>query len=170
MADVGGEIDDELAVNDKVIVGLLEVQGEHLCRYKSEAQLLIGIGETCTMTAELQVQYIADTDVHNAEETLIALLELTLVEYLHSDNGGILDSARGPSEKHIQTRICDAHVEALVPVRVQRLLNHTGRVGLLRIYRDDREGVWQSKDLTLGQAIGSNNCGLCQGSRSHKPG
>ena len=36
LADVGGEVDDELSVDNKVIVGLFKVQGKHLCERVSE--------------------------------------------------------------------------------------------------------------------------------------
>ena len=32
LADVGGKIDDELAMNDKIIIRFLEVESQHLCR------------------------------------------------------------------------------------------------------------------------------------------
>lgn len=52
----------------------------------------------------------------------------------------------------------DSHVEALIPVRVQCLLDDTRSVGLLCIDGDDGERVWQTKDLALGQAIGRDDC------------
>lgn len=39
-----------------------------------------------TMTAQLQVQNIADADVYYPEETLVPSLELALIEYLNSNN------------------------------------------------------------------------------------
>lgn len=51
-----------------------------------------------------------------------------------------------------------AHVEALVPVRVQRLLHDAGSVSLLRIDGDDGEGIGETEDFALGQAIGGDNC------------
>ena len=43
------------------------------------------------MTTKLEVDDIADFDVDDAEETLIALLELALVEDLDSDHRRLLD-------------------------------------------------------------------------------
>ena len=45
------------------------------------------------MTTKLEVDDIADFDVDDAEETLIALLELALVEDLDSDDRVLLDGA-----------------------------------------------------------------------------
>lgn len=50
-----------------------------------------------------------------------------------------------------------AHVKALVPVWVQRLLDYTGRVCLLSIYGYDRKGVGQTEDFALGKTIGCDN-------------
>ena len=45
------------------------------------------------MPAQFQVKNIADTNVDDSEETLIPLLELTLVEDLHRNDGRFLDGA-----------------------------------------------------------------------------
>ena len=45
------------------------------------------------MTPEIQVEHIADANIHHTEEALVPLLELALVEYLHSDDRGVLDGA-----------------------------------------------------------------------------
>ena len=45
------------------------------------------------MASKLQVDDIADFDVDDAEETLIPLLELALVEDLHRNDGRFLDGA-----------------------------------------------------------------------------
>lgn len=42
------------------------------------------------MPSQLQVQHIAHTNVDDSKETLIALLELALVEDLDGNNRGIL--------------------------------------------------------------------------------
>ena len=47
------------------------------------------------MTTKLEVDDIADFDVDDAEETLIALLELALVEDLDSDDRVLLDGTGG---------------------------------------------------------------------------
>jgi len=39
------------------------------------------------MAIKFQIQHIADSDVHNTQETLIPPLELALVENLDGDDG-----------------------------------------------------------------------------------
>ena len=51
----------------------------------------------------------------------------------------------------------DSHVEALIPVRVQCLLDDTCSVGLLRIDGDDGEGVREAEDLPFREAIGGDD-------------
>jgi len=53
----------------------------------------------------------------------------------------------------------DLHIKALVPIGIQSLPDDAGRVGLLCIHRDDCEGVRETKDLALGQAIRGNDYG-----------
>ena len=43
------------------------------------------------MTTELQVEVVADANVHYTEEALVPLLELPLVEDLNSNDRGFLD-------------------------------------------------------------------------------
>lgn len=43
------------------------------------------------MTTEVEIKHIADTNVDNAKEALIAFLELALVKDLDGDDGGVLD-------------------------------------------------------------------------------
>lgn len=52
------------------------------------------------MTSQLQVKYIVDAHVYDSEETLVALLELALVEYLHCNDRGIFHS----------TTVCSAEI------------------------------------------------------------
>ena len=52
-----------------------------------------------------------------------------------------------------------SHVEALVPKGIQGLLENPSRVGLLRIYSDNREWVWEAGFSVLRQAIRGNDCG-----------
>ena len=46
-----------------------------------------------TMTSEIKVKDIADTDVDYTKETLVASLEFTLVKDLDGNHGGIFNSA-----------------------------------------------------------------------------
>jgi hypothetical protein len=52
----------------------------------------------------------------------------------------------------------DEHVERLVPVWVERLLDHTRGVRLLGVYRDDRERVGEAEDIALRKAIRGDDC------------
>lgn len=45
------------------------------------------------MSTQFQVENVADSDIDNSKKTLVASLELALVKYLDSDDGGILDGA-----------------------------------------------------------------------------
>ena len=45
------------------------------------------------MTAQLQIDNIPNSDVHNAEKPLITFLEFSLVKNLDGNNGGFLDIA-----------------------------------------------------------------------------
>lgn len=45
------------------------------------------------MTAQFQINNICDSNVHDAEEPLITLLEFALVKNLDGDNGRLLDVA-----------------------------------------------------------------------------
>jgi len=49
-----------------------------------------------TVGTKFQVQDFADLYVDYTEEALIASFELALIEYLHGDNGGVLDGAMQP--------------------------------------------------------------------------
>lgn len=94
------------------------------------------------MTAQLQIKCVADTDVDHTQETLVFSLELSLVEDLHSYYG----------------RILDHYVKTFIPVRIQSLFDDTGCIGLFAIDGDDCKGVGQTKDITLRQTIGGDNC------------
>ena len=45
------------------------------------------------MSTQFKVENVADSDIDNSKKTLVASLELALIKYLNSDDGGILDSA-----------------------------------------------------------------------------
>ena len=70
------------------------------------------------MSAELKIQHIADTNVDDAKESLVPLLEFALVEDLNGDNRVVLHGADVPSEHRRNVREQDAHVETLIPVGV----------------------------------------------------
>ena len=106
------------------------------------------------MTAQFQINNICDSNVHDAEEPLIAFLELALVKNLNGDNGRLLD-VTGAEGEVMKMDVFEGgrrglHIEALVPIGIQSLPNDASRVGLLRIDRNDCEWVRETKDLALG--------------------
>lgn len=50
-----------------------------------------------------------------------------------------------------------SHIKTLIPVRIQRLLNHAGGVRLFCIDGNDSEGVREAEHITLGETIGSDH-------------
>ena len=46
-----------------------------------------------TVPTQFKVENVADSDIDNSKETLVTSLEFALIEYLDSDDGGILDGA-----------------------------------------------------------------------------
>lgn len=112
-----------------------------------------------TMATELKVDHIADFDVDDTEEALVALLELALVEDLDRNDRVLLDSTKTMLDKRNAGKRPDGHVEGLVPVRVEGLLHDARGVGLFCVDGDDCEGVRQAEDLALGQAIGCDDLG-----------
>lgn len=97
LSDVGRKVDDELAMNDEVVVGLLEIQCEHFCIVSVRSGVSTSMGWKYiaghTVTAQFQINDICDSDVHNAEEPLITLLEFALVKNLDGDDRRVLDIA-----------------------------------------------------------------------------
>jgi hypothetical protein len=119
-----------------------------------------------TVSTKVDIEYIAHANIDDTEKALIPTLELALVKDLDGDDGRVLDSA---TKKRIsnavavtQQQSAYAHVEALVPVRVQRFLDHAGCVCLLGVYGDDRERVRESEHIALGKAIGRDDCNTQQ--------
>ena len=117
---------------------------------------------TRTMSAQFQVQDIANADVYHAQESLIPSLELPLIENLNRNDGRILDNT---TDQTTNMRLCDdvlrveshIHIEVLVPVGVQGLLYHTRGVRLVCINGENREGVGESKNVAFGLSIGRND-------------
>lgn len=70
---VGRDVHDQLAVDDELVVRALQVAGKGL------------------FTAEVKVDGLRDGDVDDAEEALILLLELLLVEDLDREDARVLD-------------------------------------------------------------------------------
>ena len=58
------------------------------------------------MPTQLKIEDVADFDVDDSKEALIASLEFALVKYLYSDDGGILDCA---ADMRYKKRVLERH-------------------------------------------------------------
>ena len=109
------------------------------------------------MSVEFHVQHIANTNVYNTQEPLVPTLEFALVEYLHGNDGRVLDDANltTPTVTPQTTQVIVArekegnaddytkdylHVKVFVPVWIQCLFDNAGSVRLLCIH-----GTWLAK-------------------------
>lgn len=98
-----------------------------------------------TVSASVKINDGANADVDDTKKALILLLELLLVKYLYRQYTVLSHSpARSISIfRSFWPPVLgyDAHIKALIPVRVERLLDHTRRSRLLPVYRGYGEGV-----------------------------
>lgn len=113
-----------------------------------------------TITAGIEIDDIADSDIDNAEKALVLLLELLLVEDLDGEDAVFCDSPVGAvstssaiSERHY------VHIKALIPVRVERLLYYARSPSLLAVDRGDGERVGKSCKDVKRPLEGSNGSG-----------
>jgi hypothetical protein len=87
--EVSGEVQDQLAMHNHVVVGLFEIACQHLCG------LSVHVGgverDVPTVAARVQVNDGPDADVDDAEEALVLLLELLLVEDLDREHALLVD-------------------------------------------------------------------------------
>jgi hypothetical protein len=120
-----------------------------------------GVEGMLTMSTDVEIKDVGHTDVNNAEKTLVPPLKFALVEDLNGDHRRVLDGAVAwLTSAPVSTRVRDkdnVHIERLIPVRVQSLLDHRGRMSLFSIDGDNGEGIRQAKDITLGQAVRGND-------------
>lgn len=90
---------------------------------------------------------------------MIPPLELALVKDLHGDDRRVFhDTDNIDKQDSTSMSVRYIHVEILIPVGVESLFNDASRVRLLCIDSDHRERIRQSKDITLGEAVGRDNC------------
>jgi hypothetical protein len=95
-----------------------------------------------TVAPRVEVYDRAYADVDDAEEALVLLLELLLVKDLNGEDTLLVDAPSSGSAVVVHVRAGhDVHVEALVPVGVQRLLNDARGARLLAIDRGHGEGI-----------------------------
>jgi hypothetical protein len=94
---VGGQVEDEFAMHDHVVVGLFQVSSKHLCeggcQRGHERRISNGEHGKHTISTSVQVDDIAYANIDHTKEALILLLELLLVEYLDSQDTVFGDSA-----------------------------------------------------------------------------
>jgi len=121
--EVSREVENKLAVDDHVVVGLFEIARKHL------------------IPARVEVYHRPYADIDDAQEALVLLLELLLVKDLNREDALFV---------HF-------HVEALVPVGVQRLLDDARGARLLAIDRGHGEGVRKSEHIALVEPIGGDD-------------
>ena len=158
---------------------------------------------TClgTVAPRIEVDDRSYADIDDAEEALVLLLELLLVKDLDCEHALFVDppalyisiypglyctalhcsvlccAALYYTALHGTGAWADVHVETLVPVGVQRLLDDARGARLLAIDRSHGKGiretcsacvsvvsVWtvevRTEDIALVEAIGGNNCAL----------
>ena len=148
---------------------------------------------TClgTVAPRIEVDDRPYADIDDAEEALVLLLELLLVKDLDCEHAlfvdppalyisiypGLYCTALYDTALHGTGAWADVHVETLVPVGVQRLLDDARGARLLAIDRGHGEGireacsacvsvvsVWtirvRTEDIALVEAIGGNNWAL----------
>lgn len=95
-----------------------------------------------TIFSRVEVHKISNADVDDTKEPLVLLLKLLLVEYLHCKYT-VLSNA--PAVMLVPMRVCNqrnaAHLEGLIPVWVQSLLDDLCSFCLLSIDSCDCEWV-----------------------------
>lgn len=110
--------------------------------------MLVVDSRQLTIFAGIEVDHIANPDIDNPQESLILLLELLLVKHLDREytilrSTPIASSAMNHPQPRPQPQQ-HAHLKRLIPVRVQRPLNHRRGIRLFAIERCDSEGVRES--------------------------
>jgi hypothetical protein len=90
---------------------------------------------------------------------LITALELALIKYLDGNKRRFFDVTRRVISKFLGEAVQNLHIETFIPVRIQCLLEHTRRVCLFCVNGNYCKRIWETKNLSLGEAIGSNDCG-----------
>lgn len=108
---------------------------------------------THTITAGVEINHAANAHIDNAQEALILLLELLLVEDLDRKNALLGHTPVCPSARfHTATESGEGvlHIKALVPVRIQRLFDHARGLRLFPADGSNRKGIWKAEQHTLG--------------------
>lgn len=99
-----------------------------------------------TIAAGIEINDAANANIDHPQKALILLLELFLVEDLDGEYAFLVHA---PVEVSVSTSIlprsmCNIHVEALIPVWIERLLDHSRRPRLLATDGRDSKGIGES--------------------------
>ena len=94
----------------------------------------------------VEVDRRANMNVDYPQETLILLLELLLIEDLNCKYTVRVDfpASTASALRPRRMQASNSHIKTLIPVGVQRLLDDTGRAGLLAIDGGHSEGIRES--------------------------
>lgn len=110
-------------MNDQVIGRLLQVSCKHLVLPRRE------------------VHYVSNSNIDDAQKSLVLLLELLLIKDLHGEDALFVG----------------AEIKALVPVWIQCSLDDGRGLGLLSAERRHCKGIWKSEYIPLVESIGSDD-------------
>lgn len=103
-----------------------------------------------TIFPRIEIDHITNPNIDNTQESLILLLKLLLIKHLNREytilrRTPVASSANeSPNKPHQHRRQQHAHLKRLIPVRVQRPLNHRRRIRLFAIERRDSKRVRES--------------------------
>ena len=79
---------DELPVNDKVIVGLFEIESQHLCNKTIPVLIIMPnmTKQSLTMSTQFQIDGIPSANINDTQKALIPSFKLALVKDLYCDH------------------------------------------------------------------------------------
>ena len=64
------------------------------------------------------------------------------------------------SLQQIHSLIINLHIEVLIPVGVERLLDYAGSVRLLSVDSYNSKGIWKPENIALDETVRRDDCGL----------
>jgi hypothetical protein len=135
-------------MDNQIIGGLLEVARKHLCESRVLVVALNHRQISLTVLTRGEIHDISNSDIDNAQEPLILLLEFLLVEYLYRKYAFFRGAPRHPCQHCISLEgPSHSQVKALVPVWVQCSLDNGRRLGLLAAESRHSEGIGESCEL-----------------------
>lgn len=78
---VGGQVHNKLSMHDQIVSRLLQVSSKHF--FDSVSLFVHQRDFWLTFTSHVEIDDISDSNIDDAEEALVLLFELLLVEYLY---------------------------------------------------------------------------------------